>query len=144
MTHVPNQFVMRRVEDMVQRDGQLNHAKPRPKVAAGDSTRGDHLLAKLLGELDQLMVLQRAEVRRGSDTVKQRRETFGAHSQLPGAARKRLGWINALSTFIGREPCLQLSRKAGQIVSWSQGSCVTRLAYRSGRSRPSGASPSRG
>ena len=65
VTDVPNQFVMRRVEDMVQRDGQLDHAKPRAKVAAGDSNRGDQVLAKLLGELDQLMVLQRAEVPRG-------------------------------------------------------------------------------
>ena len=120
---VPDQPVTRRIEDMMQGDGQLDHAKPRAEMAAGDRNRGDQLLAELLGQLGQLLVLKRAEILRGPDTIKQRRGTLGAHSQLPARLKgKTIGRINALSTFIGHEPCLQLSRKAGQIVSWSQGS----------------------
>ncbi len=48
---VPDQPVARRIEDMMQRDGQLDHAKPRAEMAAGDRNRGDQLLAELLGQL---------------------------------------------------------------------------------------------
>ena len=116
VTDVPDQFVMRRVEDMVQRDGQLDHAKPRAEMAAGDSNRGDQLLPKLLGELLQLIVLQRAQIPgvriRSSNGV-----VLSALIRITRRCKEKDWRINALSTFIGREPCLQLSRKPGQIVS---------------------------
>ena len=62
MADVPDQPVARRIEDMVQRDGQLDHAKPGAEMAAGDRNRGDQLLAELFGQLGQLLVLKRAEI----------------------------------------------------------------------------------
>ena len=51
---IPDQPVARRIEDMMQRDGQLNHAEPGAEMAAGDRNRGDQLLAELLGQLRQI------------------------------------------------------------------------------------------
>ena len=48
---VPDQPVARRVEDVVQRDRQFDHAEPRAEMAAGDRNRADRLGAQFVGEL---------------------------------------------------------------------------------------------
>ena len=50
---VPDQPVARRVEDVVERDGQLDDAEPGAEMAAGDRDRVDRLGAKLVGDLVQ-------------------------------------------------------------------------------------------
>ena len=70
---VPDQPVVRRVEDVVQRDGQLDDAEAGAEMAAGDRDRVDRLLPQLVGELLQLVVLKRAQIRRRLDTIEQRR-----------------------------------------------------------------------
>ena len=107
-----------RVEDVMQRDGQFDHAKPRAEMAAGNRDRGDQLLPQLFCQLRQFVILEGAEILWCADAVKQRRGTDGAHSLLPGAVRKKGRKDQRVKpTFIGREAGLQLSRKAGQIVS---------------------------
>ena len=51
---VPDQPVPRRVEDMVDGDGELDHAEPGAEMAAGHRDRRDRLGAKLVGELAKL------------------------------------------------------------------------------------------
>ena len=80
MADVPDQPVVRRVEHMMQRDGELDHAKPCAEMAAGDRDRVDQLLPELARELLQLAVLKRAQICRSVDAIKQRRGLFGAHS----------------------------------------------------------------
>ena len=63
---VPDQPVVGRVEDVVQRDGQLDDAEPRAEMAAGDRYRVDQLGAQFGGELRQSRL--RASVRRSAGT----------------------------------------------------------------------------
>ena len=60
---VPDQPVARRVEDVVQRDGQLDDAEPGAEMAAGHRDGADRLAAQLVGELAQL-ILGRADADR--------------------------------------------------------------------------------
>ncbi len=46
---VPDQLVARGVEDVVQRDGQLDHAEAGAEMAAGLGDRVDGLMAQLVG-----------------------------------------------------------------------------------------------
>ena len=48
---VPDQPVARRVEDVVQRDRQLDDAEPGAEMAAGDRDGVDRLGAQLVGDL---------------------------------------------------------------------------------------------
>ena len=48
---VPDQPVVRRVEDVVERHRQFDHAEPGAEMAAGDRDRRDRLLAELVGDL---------------------------------------------------------------------------------------------
>ena len=52
---VPDQSVRRRVKDIVERDRQLDHAKPCTEMAAGPGDGVDHLVAQLVGELPELL-----------------------------------------------------------------------------------------
>ncbi len=54
MADVPDQPVARRVEHVVQRHRQLDHAEPGAEMAAGDRDRVDRLGAQLVGELAQV------------------------------------------------------------------------------------------
>ena len=53
MADVPDQPVARRVEHVVQRHGQLDHAEPGAEMAAGDRDRIDRLGAQLVRQLAQ-------------------------------------------------------------------------------------------
>ena len=68
MADVPDDAVARRVEQVVQRDGQLDHAEAGAEMAAGDRHRVDRLLAQLVGELAQLRLVETAEVFGSLDT----------------------------------------------------------------------------
>ena len=61
---VPDQAVARRVEDVMERDGELDHAEPGAEMAAGHRDGVDGLLAQLVGELAQLPAFEPAQVRR--------------------------------------------------------------------------------
>ena len=83
MTDIPDQPVGRRVEHVMQRDGELDHAEAGAEMAAGHGHRGDQLLSQLFGELLQLVVLKGAQILGFVDPIEQRRRTFGAHSLYP-------------------------------------------------------------
>ena len=70
---VPDQPVGRRIEDVVQRHGELDHAEPGAEMAAGHRDRINHFLAEFVGELAQVGRIELAQIRRRVDLVKQRR-----------------------------------------------------------------------
>ena len=75
---VPDQPVARRVEDVVERDRQLDDAEAGAEMAAGDRHGRDRLGAQFVGELAQLRRLQPAEVGgRRSGVEERRRRALG-------------------------------------------------------------------
>ena len=72
MTHVPDQTVRRRVINVVQRDGQLDHTEAGTEVSTGDRSGIDGLGAQFVGQLAQLVARQRTQLLNGVDAVEQR------------------------------------------------------------------------
>ena len=74
---IPDQSVARRVEDMVQRHGQLDHAEPGAEMAAGDGDGVDRLEPELVGDLPQLGVVEGPQIGGVMDRVEERRGGTG-------------------------------------------------------------------
>ena len=68
---IPHQPVFRRVEDVVQRDGQFHRAEIGGKMPAGLAHRFDQEGAQFVRQLRQLLALQFAQVVRGVDGFEQ-------------------------------------------------------------------------
>ena len=67
VAHVEDELVLRRVEDTVQRDGQLDHAEVRPEVAADGAgvilgQNADQFLAHFLGENGQVGFIELLDI----------------------------------------------------------------------------------
>ena len=77
MADVPDQAIMRRIEDIMDGRGQLDHAETCAEVAAGDRHRIDGLLAQLVGDLTHLVGAELAEILRSLDGVEKRGVTHG-------------------------------------------------------------------
>ncbi|CFP71145.1 Uncharacterised protein [Bordetella pertussis] len=65
MAHVPDDAVMRRVEDIMQRQRQLDRAQVRRQVAARARHRLEHEAAQLVGQPLEFAAVQLPEVGRG-------------------------------------------------------------------------------
>ena len=76
VAHVPHQAVMRGVEDVVQRHGELDRAQIGTEVAAGTGHAVEQKAAQLVGQLAQALARQLAQVRRVVDGVQQRVGAF--------------------------------------------------------------------
>ena len=70
---IPDQPVVRRVEDVMQRHGQLDDAEAGAEMSAGDRHRIDQLGTQLVGELPQIFLAQLAQIGGNIDLVEQRR-----------------------------------------------------------------------
>ncbi len=66
----------------MERDRQLDHAKPCTEMAAGPGDGVDHLVAQLVGELPELIGRQVLEIAWQVDAIKQRRLGHFGHAQL--------------------------------------------------------------
>ena len=60
---VPHQLIARRVEDVVQRDRELDDTEPCADVAAGARTHIDEPRTDVRGKLPQLVARHRAQIR---------------------------------------------------------------------------------
>ena len=60
VAHIPDEAIIRRVEDVMDRSRQLNNAKPCAQMPAGHRHCVNHLSAQLIGELAQLRFLELA------------------------------------------------------------------------------------
>ena len=69
---VPDQPVVRRVEDVVQGHGQLDHAQPGAEMPAGHRDRVDRLLPQLGRQLRQAGTAEAAQVAGLVDLVEER------------------------------------------------------------------------
>ena len=69
---VPDQPILRRVENMVQGDRQFDHAQTGPQVPAGDGDGAHRLGAEFIGELLELFRGEATNVRRHVHRVQQR------------------------------------------------------------------------
>src|SRR5262245_45124395 len=56
MTDVPDQTVLRRVEHVMQRNGELHHAKAGAEMTPGDRHGADRLAPELFGEARELVL----------------------------------------------------------------------------------------
>ena len=73
MADVPDDAVARRVEQVVQRDGQLDHAEAGAEMAAGDGDRVDRLGAQFVGDLPELALVEPPQIVGGVDLVEEGR-----------------------------------------------------------------------
>ena len=88
MTDIPDQAVVRRVENIVKGDGEFHHAEPGPEMTTGLRHGIDHFGAEFRGKLEQIALRQHAKVRRYLHPVKQGGWNFTAqHSPRPAWAR---------------------------------------------------------
>ena len=55
MADIPNNAISRRVEDVMQRCGQLHHAQAGAKMPPGDRDDVDQVCAQFIGELAQIL-----------------------------------------------------------------------------------------
>ena len=67
VTHVPHQPIFRRVEDVVQGDGQFDRAQPCREMAASVADRLDQKSAQLIRQGCQLVQRQLPQLIRGRD-----------------------------------------------------------------------------
>ena len=59
---IEDQPVIRRIENLVDGDGQLHHAQPRTQMAAGLGNRINHLVTHFTGELRQFAIVDPAQI----------------------------------------------------------------------------------
>ena len=61
---VPDDAIGRRVENVMQRDGQFDHAKAGPEMTARHRNRADCFGAQFFGELSEIILFQLAQIGR--------------------------------------------------------------------------------
>ena len=69
MADVPNQFVVGRIEDVVQCDRQLDHPETCSEMTARDGDRVDRLGAQFIGNLPKVPCIDTAQIGRALDRV---------------------------------------------------------------------------
>ena len=73
MADVPDDAVVRRVEQIMQRNGELDHAEAGAEMTAGDRHGVDRLLTQFVGDLAKLALVETAKVVGRNDLIEQRR-----------------------------------------------------------------------
>ena len=71
MADIPDQPILGRVENPMQRHGQFNDAKPGAQMPAGDGDGVDHFGAQFSRELGQLIFAQPTQVFRRFDVIEE-------------------------------------------------------------------------
>ena len=66
---VPDQLVVRRIEQVMKRHRQLDDAKTGPQMTPGDRYRVDHLGPQLIRQLAKILLRQTAQIRGHIDLV---------------------------------------------------------------------------
>ena len=90
MADVPDDAVSRRIENIVQRHGQFDHAETGAQMPAGHRHRADRLGAQFLGDLGEVVLAELAQIGGRVDLIEQWRVRF-RHFIPKGAARPQLG-----------------------------------------------------
>src|SRR6202008_4584302 len=135
---------VRRVEQIVQRHGELDHAEPGAEMAAGDGNRVDHLLPQLVGDLAQSALIQTAQIGGNLDLVQQRRLALRCHRNL--SAYERRSTTNcamsqsssARAPNCDKRPAAWSANSPARLRAPSTPSSDTKVALPAARSRPTG------
>ena len=77
VSDVPDQAIVRGVENVVQGDRQLDHAESGAEMAARHRDRVDGLVAQFIRELAKILFRQGAQFRRSGNTVQEGRLAHG-------------------------------------------------------------------
>ena len=72
MADVPDDAVGRRIENVVQRDRQFDHAETSAEMAARHRDRADGFGAQFLGELSEIALFQLAQIGGRADLIQKR------------------------------------------------------------------------
>ncbi len=80
---IPDELVLGRVENIVDRRGQFDHAQPRSQMAPRLPDGVDHFGAQFVGQLAKLVLPQLAQIFGGIDRIQQRRLGAGSHKRGP-------------------------------------------------------------
>jgi hypothetical protein len=72
---VPDQPIVRRIKDVMESDGELDHAEAGAQMTARHADRIDCLLPEFVGELTKLAIAERAHVGRRLNAIEERRRT---------------------------------------------------------------------
>ena len=91
MADIPDDAVVGRIEDVVQRRGQLDHAEAGAKVAAGNGHGVDRLGAQLVGDLAQVALRKLPKIGRRDDRVEEGRLRGFRHVRLFRSTRSESG-----------------------------------------------------
>ncbi len=62
MAHVPDELIERRVVDVVQRNGQLDRAKPGGEMSAGAAYAVEQIATQLVAQLRQVLFRQQTQL----------------------------------------------------------------------------------
>ena len=79
VSDVPDQAVIRRIEEIVERNRKLDNAKTRPQMAARHRNRVDQLRPQLIGDLAKLIGVQFTKVFRAFNGVEERGTVADCH-----------------------------------------------------------------
>jgi hypothetical protein len=66
---IEDKLVLRRFEDPMERNGQLDHSEVRAEVAAGLRQHFDQFVADFLGKLRQFLFVERLDIRWRMDPI---------------------------------------------------------------------------
>ena len=126
VAHVPDQLVLRRVEDRVDRHRQLHHPQPRPEMPAGHAHRRDRLGAQLVRDLRAARPSTAPSGPTAADAVEERglRSRIGHGLAPPGPSAA------ASENELRREPQVPGSRAVGRKTVTRSRHQVTRFRLR--------------
>src|SRR5271170_3076456 len=121
VTDIPDQPVMRRLEDVMQRHRQLDHSEPRAEMTASDRDGVDQLGAQLFSNLPQVGFGQPPQIGRDSDPIEERRPVGDVARLLiqDGAPHARRSTTNRATC---RKSSALGSNKSRWATAWSTNS----------------------
>ena len=117
MADIPDQAVRRRVEHVVEGDGELDHPQAGAEMAAGDRHRIDGLLAQLVRQLAQLPALETPQISRRLDLVEE--GGAGGLGHWQNSTDERSGATYRLGGTLTR-PQIQGKSEQGEVVTASR------------------------
>ena len=90
VAHVPDDLVVRCVEDVMQGDGKFDHTKTRTQMPASDGHGVDGLGPQFISDLTQIGFRQFAQIRRLRDAVQKGCVRFCAQKLQPRPATDQI------------------------------------------------------
>jgi hypothetical protein len=88
MAYIPNQSVTRRVEHVVQRDGEFDNAEAGSKVTSSHRNSADRFSPQFVGQLPELTLVQLPQISGRFDGVEKRCRHGHDHNMIIPSSRR--------------------------------------------------------